>query len=156
MTKNNIFKTIIWILFIFYISVILKLTVFRSGANIRVLNLIPFTMLAKIYKDNGLGYFYYLVLGNIGWFMPFGFMLPLIFKKMNTDKIILAAFLFSLFLEVSQYVLMVGYTELDDVFLNTLGGLLGYICLIKRKVLLFGIPSFHKIHKLPHHASKKL
>ena len=136
MLKSRVLKSFLAVFFLAYVLLVLKLTVFRSGANIQILILIPFVSLINIYKNIGLVYFSYMFFGNIGWFMPFGFLLPLIVPNINLKKIILLTFLFSFFIEVFQYVLMVGYTEIDDVILNTLGGVLGYFCLVKRKVFL--------------------
>ena len=136
MLKNKFIKIGIWILFVAYVILILKLTVFRENSKTQDVNLYPAVVLVNIYRKYGISYFSYLFLGNIGWFMPFGFVLPLIVKNMSAKKIVLLTLLFSLVIEISQYVLMVGYTEIDDVILNTLGGLLGYLCLVKRKVVI--------------------
>jgi len=130
MIKNRILKLLIAILFIFYIALILNITIFRSE-SIREINIYPVVMLIKIYKNCGVTEFLYLVLGNIGWFCPSGFILPLLFKNMNLKKVMLFTFLFSLSIEISQYVFSVGYTELDDLILNTLGGFLGYLAYVK-------------------------
>ena len=138
MLKNKIAKLFLWCFFAAYILLILKLTILRNGADIQVLNLFPFRALIKIFRSNDICYFLYLFLGNIVCFMPFGFILPLLIPNISMKKVIFFTFLFSIFIEVSQYTLMVGYTELDDILLNTLGGLLGYLSLVKRRVFVSG------------------
>ena len=65
--------------------------------------------------------------GNILGFMPFGFCIPLLFRYHRTVPVILlCSFLFSLSIELIQLVTRVGSCDVDDILLNTLGGLLGY------------------------------
>ena len=70
--------------------------------------------------------------GNVAFFMPFGFLLP----SMSREKIVnnfvsvtLLTMVFSMLIETAQLVLKVGAFDVDDIFLNTVGGLLGYIVL---------------------------
>ncbi|MFL0492027.1 hypothetical protein CN931_19905 [Bacillus sp. AFS054943] len=64
---------------------------------------------------------------NIVLFMPFGFLLPTIwphFRKMKNT--VCAGFLFSLAIELSQ-LLNNRITDIDDLFTNTLGAMVGYV-----------------------------
>ncbi|WP_142312485.1 VanZ family protein [Bacillus toyonensis] len=64
---------------------------------------------------------------NIVLFMPLGFLLPTIwpqFRKMKNT--IYAGFFFSLAIELSQ-LLNSRITDIDDVFTNTLGAIIGYV-----------------------------
>lgn len=70
-------------------------------------------------------YFITNLIGNIGVFVPIGFFLPLLWKDMPRKKIVLIAFLGSLFIELCQLP-QARWTDVDDLWLNTLGGLLGY------------------------------
>lgn len=66
--------------------------------------------------------------GNVIAFMPFGFLLPLISgSRTNWFATTVCAFAFSLFAETVQLVLKLGSFDVDDLLLNTVGGLLGYI-----------------------------
>lgn len=70
------------------------------------------------------------LLGNIVCFMPFGFLLPTISRKRvfkNVISVTLLAMMFSVFIETAQLVTKVGAFDVDDIFLNTIGGLAGYI-----------------------------
>ena len=122
-------KIICLIIFIIYIAVVLKLTIFRVGVyyNEPQLNLSLFTDLIKTYKNAGLWQFSRLFLGNIGWFVPFGFLLPILLKKMNLLKVAVLGFLFSFGIETMQYIFRKGVAELDDLILNTLGAVIGYL-----------------------------
>lgn len=61
-------------------------------------------------------------LQNIVFFIPFGFFSP--WKKWMW--VLIGALVFSLCVEVSQYIGGFGLAELDDVICNTLGALIGY------------------------------
>ncbi len=66
--------------------------------------------------------------GNIVAFAPFGFFLPLICNRgKNPCYATMMTALFSLSVETVQLISMVGAFDVDDIFLNTIGGLLGYI-----------------------------
>lgn len=72
------------------------------------------------------------LLGNVVCFMPFGFLLPMVSKRSvfkNFFSVTFLAMLFSIGIETAQLVTKVGAFDVDDIFLNTIGGLLGYIFL---------------------------
>ena len=69
---------------------------------------------------------------NIAFFYPFGFFLRgLDFKFLRKRKwlIVVFAFLFSLSIEVLQYIFSLGYAEVDDVIHNTSGAVIGILVL---------------------------
>lgn len=68
--------------------------------------------------------FIYLFVGNIIWFVPFGMYLEGQ-RKWKLAAIVLCGFLFSLTIETSQYAFGRGFSELDDLILNTFGVFLG-------------------------------
>ena len=73
---------------------------------------------------------------NVIAFVPFGFFLPLLYKRYRSIKIVaVIGFLFSLCIELVQ-MLGWGATEIDDLIANTLGVCLGYLsyCLIKKSL----------------------
>lgn len=68
------------------------------------------------------------ILGNILAFAPFGFMLPLLnIRYRRFFNILLLSLLFSLAVELVQLYLKVGIFDVDDLVLNTLGGVTGYL-----------------------------
>jgi glycopeptide antibiotics resistance protein len=68
------------------------------------------------------------LVGNIIGFVPFGFIFPLIFKHWRKlSMILIATFCLSLTYEVLQLLFEFGSFDVDDLILNTLGGILGYI-----------------------------
>ncbi|MEC0240707.1 VanZ family protein [Paenibacillus dokdonensis] len=66
--------------------------------------------------------------GNIAAFMPLGFLLPLVcgFRSMPVLKVLLVSFGVSLALETAQLLLFIGTFDVDDLIMNTAGGVLGY------------------------------
>lgn len=66
--------------------------------------------------------------GNIAAFVPFGLLFPMICNrgKRCVCCVVMTA-LFSLFVEMVQLVSKVGAFDVDDIFLNTIGGLVGFL-----------------------------
>ena len=79
------------------------------------------------------------VVGNVVAFMPFGFLVPVMYREQRREGVYkghffksflfvsLLGFLFSLSVEAVQLVTMVGCFDVDDLVLNTSGVMLGYI-----------------------------
>lgn len=73
------------------------------------------------------------LIGNIFAFSPIGFFVPIIYKKWEKFEwihCIVVTFLLSLIIETTQLILKIGVFDVDDLLLNTLGGLIGYIFFI--------------------------
>lgn len=87
------------------------------GAQSEQINLLPFSR-----AIDRVGYFQ-----NILLFMPLGFLLPLIWEGLRKWWCaLLAGFSFSLLIEASQ-LFNNRSTDVDDLIMNTLGALLGYV-----------------------------
>ena len=76
--------------------------------------------------------------GNILIFLPFGFFISMAGKTRGFFKTLFYSLALSLCVEVLQLVTRVGSFDVDDILLNTVGGVLGYITfvicnLIRRK-----------------------
>lgn len=74
--------------------------------------------------------------GNLLMFIPAGWLLPRIFKPMRKFSVFFMTCLFSiLFIETFQLLTLLGYFDIDDVILNMIGvliGFIGYICFRKK------------------------
>ena len=129
MTQTKKQRVICLIIFTLYILTVLYLTIFRFNFwySERKLNLTLFVSLIKVFRNADIGEFLRLLLGNIGWFVPFGFLFPILLKRKNPFITICAGLLFSIFIEVTQFVSYKGVAELDDLILNTLGAAVGYL-----------------------------
>lgn len=68
------------------------------------------------------------LVGNIIGFVPFGFIISLLSKRfLNLKAVIIATFSLSLTYEIFQLLFNFGSFDVDDLILNTLGGILGYL-----------------------------
>lgn len=66
--------------------------------------------------------------GNVLAFMPFGFFVPILWRfGRNVFVCVLLTCLFSWIVETIQLFAKVGAFDVDDIFLNTIGGLLGFL-----------------------------
>lgn len=74
--------------------------------------------------------------GNILAFVPFGFMLPMLNKKYKGFlAVTFFSLLFSVTAEVVQLIFKVGTFDVDDMLLNTVGGMLGYLLYLTYSLL---------------------
>ena len=118
--KNNLLNQMIRISFVLYIFLLTWIIVFKFRIDIRnlrylrTINLIPF-------KENDLKE----ILINIFLFIPYGMYLRELTKKksLTVGIIILTSFIF----EVLQYILHIGISDITDVMMNTLGGMVGIL-----------------------------
>lgn len=119
-------RTIARLLLVAYTLFILALTQLILHGKRATLNLTPFRIMAHDLHAGGTP-FVVNFLGNIVAFLPFGVLLPLV----RTEKTrVWDAFFFSaglsLAIEAMQFFFAKRNADIDDVLLNTLGGLLGY------------------------------
>lgn len=133
----NILKNIFGFIIISLIFTIIFEITDASPANIILIKdfsatadmeLIPFKDIFNILTEGELHNIFTNIFGNILLFMPLGFFLPLIwlnFRKFSRTVIFGAGV--SLFIEINQ---LFNYraTVTDDLILNTLGVILGWLC----------------------------
>ena len=62
---------------------------------------------------------------NIAVFIPFGFYLAAAQQRLSPIKQALAILLTSVFFEVVQFILAIGRSDITDLLMNTLGGVIG-------------------------------
>lgn len=132
-------KHLVTALFLLYLAALLCITVVRPwNGTYRFLGDSVNTKLLVSYRpilQTSLPLFVYLFGGNIVWFVPFGFYLAF-FEELRMRRVILYGFLLSVFIEVMQFVLGTGVSEVDDLLLNTLGSALGGLiaaCIPKKR-----------------------
>ena len=104
-------------------------------------NFVPFASINDL-----LHHFYYRVplrniLGNIILFMPLGFILVLKFKRLNNMmSVVLVGVLSSTCIEIIQLLLPNRAFDIDDIILNTLGTMIGFLVLKATKIeKIFGV-----------------
>lgn len=122
---NIIEKNVYVYLFLLYITLVYMVTgigtiydIGRYETIIRLneINIIPFA--------NGSIFSYIL---NIIMFIPFGFLVSLIWPYYNSlKKILITSFTFSVMIEVSQ-LFNRRYTDINDLFMNVIGAIIGWL-----------------------------
>ena len=71
------------------------------------------------------------LLGNIIPFIPFGFLLPITYKKFSSAIKVLSIGLASILLiEIFQFFTKLGFFDVDDIILNMIGIVCGYLMLL--------------------------
>lgn len=140
MKEKNKHRIIIigWILFYIYILLLSYFLFFseRYGRDLitQQYNLHLFKEIKRfiIYREQiGPEGFIVNICGNIIAFMPFGFLLPLLNRAYRRFYITTVfSILFSLIVESVQLLLKVGVFDVDDILMNSLGGILGYVVFI--------------------------
>ena len=130
-------KLLLEVCFIIYLIILFYLLFFcdrygRTGLRQEYhYNLVPFQEIRRFiqYREIlGVESFMVNIVGNIVAFCPFGFMLPILnSKKRGILYVTLVSFEFSLFIELMQLITKVGCYDVDDLIMNTIGGILGYI-----------------------------
>ncbi len=124
------------ILLVMYLSLLIFLTLFSRGymrnSFFRSMNLVPFrTIFLYLNANINNNIIVTNLLGNIVAFMPLGFLLPLIWEKTSRFiRILIASLGASLAIEAMQYLMAAGAADVDDLILNTAGGMLGYFILV--------------------------
>lgn len=134
--KREWIRRLSWLVFIIYLAGMAYFLFFseglhRGGSGEYRYNLVLFQEIKRaLYclENGNRSYFFLNVVMNIAAFAPFGFFLPIISGK---NKKFLNVFLLSLELtltiEMLQLLFRVGIFDVDDIVMNTLGGILGYV-----------------------------
>lgn len=66
---------------------------------------------------------------NILMFVPFGYLIPDIFQKIDgVEKLLSLAFIGSLIIEICQHATGLGMFDAFDLLFNTLGAAIGFLC----------------------------
>ncbi len=101
-------------------------------------NLQPLFEIKRIWRSRQILGMKYVILnfaGNVIAFIPFGYLLPkMVKKKPRLFHTVLFSFEFSLLVELTQLISRTGSFDVDDLILNTFGGLIGYILYYGRVV----------------------
>lgn len=134
MLIRKIAKNLFYLLSVYFVilmTLLYPMPEFISTVSYQEDNYIPFAVISNIIETKTFGVSIYNILGNIVLFVPFGLLLPLKYKTINTFvKCLLVGCTFSVGVEICQLILPLRQTDIDDVILNTLGTGIGY-CLYK-------------------------
>lgn len=126
-----------WVLFLLYLGLLVYFMFFAESLGRDTTqrgyayNLELFREIRRFYtyrEKLGMEAFVLNVFGNIIGFVPCGFFLPIVSRRgRKWYNAILLCFALSLCIEMTQLVCHVGSFDVDDLFLNTLGGAFGYL-----------------------------
>lgn len=133
---NRKLKPCVSVLFLIYLALLIWIILFKLQFSISDLDILRSVNLIPFYYDNEIGAGFHIkeVLENLLIFVPMGIYLQmLLFKsKFHVKLIIIAGTSFAL--EVAQYILAIGRSDITDLLTNTAGGLLGIAlyCIVAR------------------------
>ena len=118
------------VMFIYVLILFFLLFKKKSVGSFQTINLIPFrTITDYLFNDDVIVRNFALsnIIGNIAIFIPMGIYIPLLINKKSifTNSAIVASM--SLCVEIVQFIFAVGTADIDDIILNTIGGLLGIL-----------------------------
>lgn len=131
--KKPVYEIIMITVFIIYIAFLFYQTflnpIYGRAYSHRCVNVIPFRTIGQFMSARYNRNIKIInMLGNIVVFIPLGIMLPLISKRLaGVVKGVLFSAGLSAVIEVMQYILAVGVTDIDDLILNIFGGFLGSV-----------------------------
>lgn len=142
-----------WLLFLIYIAMLVYFLFFserygRTAGEEYRYNLTLFAEIRRFFKYRqyiSTESFILNMFGNVVAFMPFGFFVPMLSRRRGLFRIVCMSFELTLAVELTQLFTKVGIFDVDDLLLNTLGGLLGYV--------LYEIVYF--FYRLKYHRKKK-
>ncbi len=100
----------------------------REVSPVYMYNLVPFNTINKFLVVENFNYKVWIInlLGNIGVFIPFGILLPMVFGN-KSIKLLIIFESGLITLETLQLLTRRGSFDVDDIILNTIGALTGYL-----------------------------
>lgn len=137
--KANLWHEITLILFVTFciglaMNTIIPVRDFGYSFSLDNFNLIPFYTLFEMFSKGGDVSILNLI-GNIVMFMPFGFFPAVLWRNVKLWNAINITFSVSLFIEIVQLFITGRATDIDDLILNVIGGILGWcVYLIFKKI----------------------
>ena len=126
--KNTKSKNLIIIAFTLYVLLLTWIIVFKFRLNlsdlkyIRTINLIPF-------KANGVVNGMRETVINVVLFIPLGMYLKYLLKDRKFLSIVIISST-SLLFEILQYTFHIGVSDITDIIMNTIGGIIGMILMV--------------------------
>ena len=121
--KFVLYKELMFYFFIIYILCLFYVVTFQD-VSWSTSNFIPFKEILRY--SIGSSAFYKNVLGNMVMFVPFGFFVSYFLKLEKVYSITLITLLTSFTIEITQ--LVIGRVfDVDDLLLNLIGGIVGYL-----------------------------
>lgn len=95
--------------------------------GIHNLNLVPFAAISSYLNHITEFYAFRNIAGNMMVFVPMGFFVSILFFHKNGLRTLFMCMAVILLIEAAQLVFKIGYFDIDDIVLNALGCLGGYL-----------------------------
>ena len=130
MKENKIINVVFWGIFIFYLILMVMILFIRVGMDSSNINLIPLKSIREcinVYDGIRHRLIDDQVWGNVLIFIPAGLYIMIFSEKSAVPKTLLLTFSLSLGIEIIQYIFKVGASDIDDIILNCLGGIIGVL-----------------------------
>lgn len=137
--KYETIKPILGVLFVLYIMLLITVVFFKEGYTVSMMllkqtnrpligNFIPFKTITFYCRTSSIDITIRELIGNVIAFAPMGFLLPLCFNRIKgIEKVFIISFTISLFFEIIQIITNLGIFDVDDIMLNTLGAIIGFM-----------------------------
>lgn len=142
-TRAKVESAVIWVAFALYLVFLAKLLLLsRVPGSERSLNLIPFASIADYLGGPAAvrRFAFANLAGNILAFVPLGAYLTFLRRRARSWSNVLIVASVSVAVEILQWVLAVGTSDVDDVILNCVGGLIGVLTVVGlRRALRFEV-----------------
>lgn len=125
--KKKTWKIIAIIVLMLWFIALVWTTINSRDCWTRKIDIVPFSNLIKLNNIHGIVKGYIL---NAILFVPLGMTAPFIinnYVKRPVLETILYGFIISLIIEITQYIFAVGYSEMEDLIMNTAGTAIGTI-----------------------------
>ena len=115
-------RALVMALFLIYMTVVAWRTLLsRAPGTLSRVEVEAFSTWGTSIKNSAL------FIENILMFIPFGVLAPLCFRRLRSFPLCVGAALsLSFAIEMTQFVLQVGFTQMDDLLTNTYGAILGW------------------------------
>jgi glycopeptide antibiotics resistance protein len=135
----------LWFSFFIYLGIVVYLVFFaeslgRGGSWAQTtdvslnVNLVPFNEIKRFVSflgDTTYGSMAILNLaGNIVLFMPMGFLMPCVFRKFGFLQTVVLSCILSFVIESVQLYTKLGSFDVDDIILNTIGAIIGFLLFV--------------------------
>jgi len=139
--KIVLYKELSMLIFGIYILCLFQVVTFQDDVTWATNNFIPFKEIMRYNITSRL--FIKNVLGNMLMILPFGFFASFYLKSEKLTLPLLLTLIASISIEVVQ--LLIGRVfDVDDIILNVLGGMLGYLFYLVMRKIGEKLPSFTK------------
>ena len=139
--KFVFYKEFFNMLFIIYALILFQLLTNTEMNVSSGINIVPFTEILRY--EVGSTQFYLNVIGNILVFLPFGYFVSSYIKATRVSHILLVTLITSFTIEFVQHYIGRSF-DIDDILLNVVGAILGFILYIGFTAIKKHLPKFFR------------